>query len=33
MELEAQSEGVEMKPDEAGDVQWWITDNAKRLWD
>lgn len=33
MELEAQSEGVEVNLDEATDVRWWMSENAKRLWD
>lgn len=33
MELEAQTAGLKDNPDEEVDVQWWLNENAKRLWD
>lgn len=33
MALEAQSEGLEAAPELLPEAQWWLTQNAARLWD
>jgi predicted DNA-binding mobile mystery protein A len=33
MALEAQTEGLDENPDLSADVEWWLAQNPRRLWD